>query len=212
MKILAIVLSLAIAGVSQGAQPEPGDVSKNLKFSLRSGESFKNSNLNRHKNRIVVVMLMTPWCPICQSHSKAVGDEILDHFNDPSRGKLRGRNDRGVKIQSILLSTEEAAQWDSVNAAFAAQNGFRKWGIDARTNRSSPRTLLGYYRGGFIQSSNLNDWGNDRRRLVVINTVAGSPRHKFREILVNQNSFSASDAKSVIAQINKVRPKRTKKR
>lgn len=211
MKTLAIVLSLAIAGVSQGAPPKPGSVSKNVKFSLRSGSSFKNSKLNRHKNKIVVIMLMTPWCPICQSHAKAVGDGILDHFYDPARGKLRGRNDRRVKIQSILLSTEEAAQWDSVNSAFATQNGFRKWGIDAKPNRKSPRKLLGYYRGGFIKSSDLYDWGNDRRRLVVINMVKGSPRHRFREILVNQNSFSASDVDSVIARINAVRPRKKKR-
>ena len=211
MKTLALLLSLAVAGIAQAAPPEPGSVSDNVKFSLRSGNSFKSSSLKRHQNKILVVMLMTPWCPICQSHSKAVGDGILDHFNDPARGKLRGRNDRGVKIESILLSTEEAPQWDSVNAAFAAQNGFRRWGIDAKPNRSSPRPLLGYYRGGFINSTNLHDWGNDRRRLIIVNMVNRSPRHRFGEILVNQNSFSASDAASAIARINAVRKGKKKR-
>lgn len=203
MKTLVLLLALAVPALASA--PKAGSISKNVKYSLQKGSAFQRSNLRKNKNRIVVMMLMTPWCPICQSHSRNVGMEVLAHFNDPARGKRRGRNNRGVRIESILLSTEEAAQWDNVNSQFAQQNGFRRWGLDAKPDRSSPRQLLGFYRGGFIDSSNLYDWGDDRRRLVIVNLVRNSPRHKDREILVNVNEFSPSDAKSVISRINRVR-------
>lgn len=204
MKPLSILLALAIPAIADASPPAAGSISKNVQYSLSKGSSFQRSSLGKNQNKIVVLMMMTPWCPICQSHSRAVGTDILSHFNDPARGNRQGRNARGVPIESILLSTEEAPQWDNVNSQFAAQNGFRQWGLDAKPDRTSPRQLLGFYRGGFIDSTNLYDWGDDRRRLVIINMVKKSRRHEFREILVNVNEFSAADAKAVIRRIDRV--------
>ncbi len=204
MKILTLLLvssALAMAG-----PPPAGSRSKNVKFSIREGDNFRNVSLNNYDGKILVIMLMTPWCPICQSHSRSVGNGILDYYSAPARGKLRGKNAKGVKIESILLSTEPAPNWDALNISFAPTNGFMRWGLDAKADRSNPRTLLGYFRGGFIKSSDLNDWGDDRRRLVVINLVQGSGNSRYREILINTNSFSSADANQARAAINRVKP------
>jgi thiol-disulfide isomerase/thioredoxin len=211
MKTILASILLATALMAGAVEIPTGSISKNESFSLRKGEKFKKSKLQKSDGKIVILMMMTPWCPICQSHSKAVGDGLLDYYNSNSRGKMRGKNAKGVKIESILLSTEEAPQWDSVNSQFASQNGFKKWGLDAMPDRSEPRTLLGYFRGGFINSSNLYDWGDDRRRLVVINMVRNSPKHAYREIIVNQNSFTSADAAKVRKAIDAIKPARRAK-
>jgi len=204
MKILIVLLASSV--LAMAGPPPVGSPSKNVKFSVRSGEGFRNASLKNYDGKILIIMLMTPWCPICQSHSKSVGDGLLDWFDSPSRGKKRGKNAKGVEIESILLSTEPAPNWDALSISFAPTNGFMNWGLDARADRSTPRTLLGYFRGGFINSSDLYDWGDDRRRLVVINLVKGSRSHGYREILINTNSFTSADAKKARAAIDKVKP------
>jgi SLT domain-containing protein len=91
-----------------------------------------------------------------------------------------------------------------VNKSFSTTNGFSQWGLDADTQRQNPRQLLGYFRGGFINSSNLYDWGNDRRRLVVLNLVEGSASHSFREIVINTNSYTSSNDTAARAAINRI--------
>ncbi len=209
MRILTVLLALSIFAMA--GPPEPGSRSRNVKFSIRDGDSFRDTSLNKHKGRIVILMMMTPWCPICQSHAKSVGDGLLDRFNSGAK-KKRGKNKNGVPIESILLATEEAPQWDSLSISFAPTNGFMTWGLDARADRSEPRTLLGYFRGGFIKSNNLYDWGNDRRRLVVINMVQGSSSHLYREIILNTNSFTSADAAGARALINEVKAAKRKQR
>lgn len=201
-----LLVSFFIACTITAAVAAPPVIAKNVSFAVKAGEGFKKANLNAYQGKILILMLMTPWCPICQSHAGAVGDGILDHFNSPSRKKLRGKNANGIEIESVLLSTEEAPQWDNVNRLFAPQNGFMNWGLDARIDRTSPRTLLGYFRGGFINSNNLYDWGDDRRRLVVINLVKDSTTHRYRQIIINQNAFSSRDASAARAAINAIKP------
>ena len=102
-----------------------------------------------------------------------------------------------------------AAQWDSTNASFATSNAFEKWGLDANAQRQNPRIALGYYRGGFpdgVNSSNLYDWGEDRRRVVVLNLVPNSASHGYREIVINQNAFDSSDASTAQALVNSILP------
>lgn len=183
-----------------------GSVSENQQFARNSGAGFSSTSLNDYEGRILILMMMTPWCPICLSNTQPVDNGLLDHFDSPSRGSLRGQNDNGVPIQSLLLSNEEAASWDSVNESFSATNGFKQWGLDANTQRQNPRELLGYYRGGFIKSANLYDWGNDRRRIVVLNLVKGSASHSYREIVINQNSYSSSNNAAARAAINRILP------
>lgn len=207
MKTILTILNLAILTcAASAAAPAVGSVSTNQSFARNSGSGFANTSLDDYEGKILIVMMMTPWCPICQSHAQAVGNGLLDHFDDASRGSLRGKNDNGVPIQSILLSTEEAATWDSVNESFSTTNGFKQWGLDANAQRDNPRRSLGYYRGGFINSSNLYDWGNDRRRLVVLSLVRNSASHSFREIVINQNTYSSGNNAAARAAINGVTP------
>ncbi len=205
MKTILLLLSFAIfSSFANAAAPAVGSVSENQGFALHSGATFSSTSLNDYEGKILVLMMMTPWCPICQSHAQSVGSGLLEHFNNPSRGSLRGKNNHGVPIQSVLLSTEEAASWDSVNLSFSNTHGFDRWGLDANTQRQNPRELLGYFRGGFINSSNLYNWGNDRRRVVVLNLVKGSASHSFREIVINQNSYSSDDHTAARAAINRI--------
>ncbi len=201
---LTLFLFWVIASFAKLAAQGIGSVSENQQFALArvSSSGFNATDLNAYEGRILILMMMTPWCPICQSNAQGVGSGLLAHFNDPSRGLLRGKNDNGVPIESILLSTEESASWDGVNTSFSITNGFGQWGLDADAQRQNPRKMLGYFRGGFINSSNLYDWGNDRRRLVVLNLVKGSASHSFREIVINTNSYSSSNNTVARAAIN----------
>ncbi len=206
MKNLVLSILLVSTLVAGAAAPPVGSISKNVTFSVREGSGFKRADLKAYEGKILVLMMMTPWCPICQSHASAVGDGVLDYFNSPSRKGLRGKNAHGIRIESVLLSTEEAPQWDRLSTQFAPQNGFKNWGLDAKPNRSKPRTLLGYFRGGFINSRDLYDWGDDRRRVVVLNLVKNSATHEYREIVINQNAFSSANAASAQAAINAIQP------
>ena len=203
IQIAAIILG-ALAGFAPAAQLAVGSVSNNRDFAVRDGNNLRNADLANYEGKILVIMMMTPWCPFCQSNAQAVGAGILDHFNASSRGTLRGKNANGIEIHSILLSTEEAESWDDVNASFAATNGYDDWGLDANAQRENPRRNLGYVRGGFIESSNLYDWGNDRRRVVVLNLVRNSASHAFREIVINQNAYSSTDNQAARAAINAI--------
>ena len=203
LQIAALILG-AMATLATAAQPPVGSASSNRNFAIRSGNTFRNVDLTDYDGKILLIMMMTPWCPFCQSNAQAVGDGILDHFNASSRGTLRGKNANGIEIHSILLSTEEAASWDDVNASFATTNGYEQWGLDANAQRNNPRQNLGYFRGGFIASSNLYDWGNDRRRVVVLNLVRNSASHAYREIVINQNSFTSADNSAARSAINAI--------
>ena len=208
MKFLITLFSIASTIMATAAAPSVGSISKNVSFAVQAGDGFQKADLNAYEGKILILMMMTPWCPICQSHASAVGDGILDYFNSPSRKKLRGKNANGIRIESILLSTEEAPEWDGLNRLFAPQNGFKNWGLDAKIDRTRPRTLLGYFRGGFINSNDLFRWGDDRRRIVVINLVKDSTSHPYRQIIINQNAFSSRDAAAARAAINAIKTPR----
>lgn len=207
MKSLICLLAATLA--ASAMELPPASVSANRSFAVRGGSAFAASSLDAYEGKILVVMMMTPWCPFCQSNASAVGDGILDPFHATTRGALRGKNNHGIEIDSLLLSTEPAAQWDSTNATFATSNAYEKWGLDADPQRLDPRVMLGYFRGGYpngVNSSNLYDWGEDRRRVVVLNLVRNSASHGFREIMINRNSFTAADAPAAQALINSVTP------
>jgi hypothetical protein len=182
-------------------------ISTNQTFAVRDGTQFRNTSLDAYEGKILVIMLMTPWCPSCQSNASAVGDGVIDFFHATNRGVLRGKNNQGIEIDSILLSTEPASNWDSTNSSFASKNAYEQWGLDADAARANPRALLGFYRGGFpngVNSSNLYDWGDDRRRVVVLNMVKNSPTHAFRQIIINQNEFDSGDAAGAQSAINEI--------
>ena len=207
MKTLLTALLLATTtGLSTAAAPAIGSVSSNRNFAVANNAGvLSNMDTNDYEGKILIIMFMTPWCPTCQSNAQAVGAGLTSFFADGSRGALKDKNDRGVPIQTLLLSTEEAAQWDSVNQSFASTNSYQKWGIDAEANRTNPRLSLGYFRGGFIEDTDLHAWGNDRRRLVVLNLVRDSASHSYREIVLNQNSYSSSDNTAARAAINAIK-------
>ncbi len=205
--LLAALLLATTTGLSTAAAPAVGSVSTSRSFAVANNTgNLSNTYTGDYDGSILVIMFMTPWCPNCQSNAQAVGSGLASFFAASSRGNLKDKNDRGVPMRTLLLSTEEAAEWDDVNDSFASTNGYQKWGIDANANRTNPRLSLGYYRGGFINSANLYDWGNDRRRLVILNLVRGSASHSYREIVLNQNAYSSSDNTAARAAINAVRP------
>lgn len=207
MKSLSSLLATALA--ASAMELPPNAISTNQGFAVRNGSTFANSSLDAYEGKILVIMMMTPWCPFCQSNARAVGDGILDPFHAAARGALRGKNNHGIEIDSLLLSTEPAAQWDSTNSSFATANGYEKWGLDATALRQNPRVMLGYYRGGYpdgVNSSNLYDWGEDRRRVVVLNLVPNSASRGYREIVINQSAFDASDATKAQTLINSITP------
>lgn len=184
-------------------------VSPNQTFAVRDGTQFRNTSLDAYEGKILVIMLMTPWCPFCQSNASAVGDGVIDFFHATNRGALRGKNNQGIEIDSILLSTEPASNWDATNSSFASRNAYEQWGLDADAARSNPRALLGFYRGGFpngVNSTNLYDWGDDRRRVVVLNMVKNSASHTYRQVIINQNEFDSGDAAGAQSAINAIAP------
>ncbi|NJM37058.1 MAG: hypothetical protein HC845_03815 [Akkermansiaceae bacterium] len=202
--ISALLLAFTLATSAQTA-PAVGSVAENQSFTIFNGGALTDADFTAYDGKILVIMMMTPWCPICQTNSEAVGDGILDFYNKSTRKKLKGKNKNGVAINSLLLSTETAASWDSVNISFSRTNKFKKWGVDSDSNRADPRKLLAYFRGGPVDSSDLNDWGNDRRRVVVINLVRDSPTHAYGQILLNQNMFTSRNAKSARKAIDRVK-------
>jgi hypothetical protein len=206
MKTIISSLLLAFTLVVSGQTPlRVGSISENQSFSIYQGGKLTDSSLSAYDGKILVVMMMTPWCPICQTNSVAVGDGILDVFNKTSRKKLKGKNKHGVTINSLMLSTETGTTWDSTNISFSKTHKFQKWGVDSDSSRANPRQLLGYYRGGSIDSSDLNDWGNDRRRVVVINLVRNSPSHAYGQIILNQNMFTSSNASAARKAIDAIK-------
>lgn len=202
-KTTPILLSLlsCISGLF-AMEPAAGTVSSEQNFAISAGGGFADQTLADYEGSILVVMLVTPWCPICISHTAEVGDGVLDYFNAASRGALQGQNDQGIPIRSIALSTEPFSAVSNM-PSIAANNGYDAWGLDADANRANPRRLLGYYRDGSITSNTL---GNDRRRVVVLNLVDGSASHEYREILLNMNQFGSSNYASARAAINAVAP------
>lgn len=208
--ILSAFLLTAAAGLSTAAEPilppAVGSVSNLRSFAVADANSaLSNLGTADYDGSILVIMFMTPWCPFCQSNAQAVGSGLAAYFSAASRGALMDKNDNGVPIRTLLLSTEEAAQWDGVNKSFANLNGYKEWGLDALADRSDPRLSLGYFReGGFIVSTDLHDWGNDRRRLVVLNLVRNSASHPYSTILLNQNSYTSSNNTAARAAINAV--------
>ncbi len=207
MKIISYLLAATLA--AHATELPVGSVSTNQSFAVRNGSSFADTSLDAYEGKILVVMMMTPWCPYCQTNARAVGSGILHPFNAVARETLRGKNDHGVEIDSLLLSTEPASQWDNTNTSFAIENGYEKWGLDANAQRSNPRIMLGYFRGGFpnnVNSSNLYDWEDDRRRVVVLNLVRNSASHAYRQIVINQNAFDSSNYVAARALINAIRP------
>lgn len=204
MKIIRFLFAATLAAHS--AELPVGSVSTNQSFAVRNGSSFTDTSIDAYEGKILVIMMQTPWCPFCQSTGAAVGDGILDYFNAAGRG---GRNQHGIEIDSVMLSVEPASGWDDTNTTFSSNNGYEQWGLDANAQRSNPRIMLGYFRGGFpnnINSSNLYDWGNDRRRVVVLNLVRNSASHDYREIVINQNFFSSSNAATAQSLINAITP------
>ncbi len=202
-KILFLLLFQLSAGKILAAQQLPvGSITENQSFSVQNGDRLTNMSYSDYEGSILLVMLYTPWCPICQSHARNAGLGLAAHFSDAGRGALRGKNANGVPIRTLLLSTENASQWDGTNASFAEANSYSAWGLDATAARSSPRTLLGYYRGGYIESSNLYDWGNDRRRLVVLNLVRGSSSTKIPTVLRTMRLLETLSTQSILRPLS----------
>ncbi len=212
MKTLLTFLFCALSSVAFAqTQPPVGSITENQNFTIYENGQLRDADFSAYDDRILVVMMMTPWCPICQTNSRAVGEGITKFYAKSSRKKLKNKNKSGIKIATVMLSTETGSEFDRQNISFSKTNGFKQWGVDSETNRanSTARRLLAYYRGGAVNSNDLNDWGNDRRRVVVINLTRNSTTHAYGQILLNQNQFTSVNAASARKAIDAVkRPKK----
>jgi hypothetical protein len=139
------------------------------------------------------------------------GSKIIRHFNDRDRGPNRGKNDHGVDLEVILISTEVENFWDTSVESLRSQNGYDFAAYDAAPNRRSDlRDAWSHYRGVESTPSPGSLPFSQRRRIVLLNTLRGADGLEVREILYNglpQSSGAISQAQedALKAAINSVR-------
>lgn len=139
-----------------------------------------------------------------------VGSDITRPFNSASRGVNAGRNDHGVEIEFILISTEVDFFDGDIESAKDLQ-GFDAAGIDATPNRSGDvRKGFGHFYGSPAPSMFSVPF-EDRRRIVVLNGVENSPGLQLREVLYNNTAqpsgdIAPSDEVAIANAINSVQP------
>lgn len=204
MKKTLSLLLLTTAAIASASQPAVGTVSAQQSFAINSSGNLTEASLSDYEGSILVMMVMTPWCSICVSNSNALGDGILDHFNNPSRGELQGKTDQGIPVRSVILSSLPNQDWSTQMEGFRTNHGYDEWGFDADTSLNNPLEVLSYYLGAPFTVNDINRDSQNRRRIVVLNLVEGSDSHEFREILLNTNSFGSASA--LRATMNSVMP------
>lgn len=139
------------------------------------------------------------------------GSKITSFFNNPARGANQGRNDHGVEIEFILISTEVNSYDSSIESA-RNDYAFDRGGIDSTPARNREIRLgFAYYYGTAPPASMFSVPFEDRRRVVILNGVTSAPSQQFLEVLHNDTaqssgSLSVSDETLIKAAINSVRP------
>ncbi len=202
MKILSTILIFAFScQFLSAAQIPVGNIADDRSFAVQSGGQLKNQTLANYDGSILVVMIYTPWCSICQSNASSAGLGLAQFYKNPTRGDLQNKNANGVPVRTLILSTEPT-NFDSTISSFADTNGYSQWGLDANASRNSSSDFISYFHGGLVTTSD----SSNRRRIVVLNLVKDSPTHQYRQILINQNSYSSSENTSARSAINAVRP------
>jgi hypothetical protein len=202
MKISTTIFAFAFSCQFLPAAEIPvGNIADDRSFSVQSGGQLRNRTLANYDGSILIVMVYTPWCSICQSSARSAGLGLAEFYSNPTRGDLQNKNANAVPVRTLILSTEPTG-FDSTISSFADTNGYSQWGLDADASGNSPRDFISYFNGSLVETSD----SASRRRIVVLNLMKDSPSHQYRQILVNQSSYSSSDNTSARSAINAVRP------
>lgn len=139
------------------------------------------------------------------------GSKIISQFDDASRGPNQGRNDHGVLVHFILVSTEIETSWEFSIENLRSGFGFPKAAVDVDPNRvSGARSAWAFFRGAPTPDPSFLPFAQ-RRRMVIINNQSNAEGLELREILINElpeNSGAISRAaeQSMLSAINSVRP------
>jgi thiol-disulfide isomerase/thioredoxin len=207
-----LLLLLTSASIKAQTPAALNSVAPSLPFASAttlSGTTFNNlsnTDLSALNGKVVVISFYTPWCSVCVSAINSVGTSVLAPFNATSRGVLRGKNNNGVEIVSVLLSMEPTG-WDSSINTTANNSGYQIRGLDAMANRSSPRTAFSFFSGENASLTPSQLGTSSRRQIVVLNGVANSPGKKMRQILFNEGpagSLTSAENTRMTAAINSV--------
>lgn len=140
------------------------------------------------------------------------GSKIISHFNDSSRGANEGKNDHGIEVTFILVSTEVDTFWDPSVESLRQQNGFEIAAIDSAPNRASNiRQAWSHYRGVASTPPPSNLPFGERRRMVILNTLPSAEGYSDREVLYNSlpqssGALSGADEAGLKAAINSIEP------
>ena len=132
-----------------------------------------------------------------------LGNEIIDHFNDASRGDLVGRNDSGVEFTSILLSLETSG-FDRLIRTAAENNGFSQHGLDSLSDRNSNvRDGFSFYRGvGSTGPPGSLSFAQRRRIVIIDNRDAFNPVIRHNDLPLGSGSLGAPNVALIQAAIN----------
>lgn len=214
MKIILILLALTSVSIKAQTPAPINSVAPSLPFAsatILSGATFtnlSNTDLSALNGKVIVISFYTPWCSVCVSAITSVGTSVLAPFNATSRGVLRGKNNNGVEIVSVLLSMEPTG-WDSNVNTTANNNGYQIRGLDAMANRNSPRTAFSFFSGENASLTPGQLGISSRRQIVVLNGMPNSPGKKVRQILFNEGpagSLTSAENMRMTAAINSVQP------
>ncbi len=120
---------------------------------------------------------------------------------DTAYGSQAGMTTNGLEVVMILVSTEPEEWRHEDIATFAGANHYDVPAVDAVNGGGNAREGFGYYRG--IPVTSWPPSFGERRRLVVLNGVKGSPSHSQWEVLYNDG---VPDSAAAISVINSVEP------
>ena len=132
-----------------------------------------------------------------------LGNEIIDHFNDASRGDLVGRNDSGVEFTSILLSLETSG-FDRLIRTAAENNGFSQHGLDSLSDRNSNvRDGFSFYRGvGSTGPPGSLSFAQRRRIVIIDNRDAFNPVIRHNDLPLGSGSLGAPNVALIPSELD----------
>lgn len=135
-------------------------------------------------------------------------DNIIDFFGSSERGVNAGRNDQGVEVEFLLLSTETSSSFDnSINNA-ANFNGFTAKGPDCLPDRVTLiRNGFSFFRGTVTTPPPGSLDFADRRRMVVVDvTIPADLAIKYNDQPLDSGALSGGMVSTIRAAINSVAP------
>jgi hypothetical protein len=101
-----------------------------------------------------------------------LGDNIIDFFGSSRRGVNAGKNDQGVEVEYLLISTEVSSSFDNSINNVATNNRYTGSGPDCLPDRSTlVRDGFSFFRGTTMTPPPGSLSFADRRRIVVIDAT-----------------------------------------